>query len=179
MENEFKFREIEGNESAYSVDRFDTDSELSGGFEYKNRQAFGAESGQADGENGIAFRTGWESSRENLQYNRTETQEDLYKDIADSRSGNDCNDFDFSIAQRVLKFVKDVSDVGRKRDYDEDDTMALSLITGLSAAAVCILIEIIKSAQDDELTEEFIEETLDSIEETEQDEDIEFGEMSM
>lgn len=79
----------------------------------------------------------------------------------------------------MLKFVKDVSDVGRKRDYDEDDTMALSLITGLTASMVCILIEIIKNAQEDELTEEFIEETLDSIEETEQDEDIEFGEMSM
>lgn len=79
----------------------------------------------------------------------------------------------------MLKFVKDVSDVGRKRDYDEDDTMALSLITGLSAAAVCILIEIIKSAQGDKLTEEFIEETLDSIEETEQDKDIEFGEIRM
>ena len=79
----------------------------------------------------------------------------------------------------MLKFVKDVSDVGRKRDYDEDDTMALSLITGLSAAAACILIEIIKSAQGDKLTEEFIEETFDSIEETEQDKDIEFGEISM
>lgn len=66
----------------------------------------------------------------------------------------------------MLKFVKDVSDVGRKKDYDEDDTMALSLITGLSAAAVCILIEIINSAKDDELTEEFIDEALDSIEET-------------
>ena len=79
----------------------------------------------------------------------------------------------------MLKFVKDVSDVGRKRDYDEDDTMALSLITGLSAAAVCILIEIIKSAKDDKLTEEFIDEALGSIEETEQDEDIGFGDMSL
>lgn len=80
----------------------------------------------------------------------------------------------------MLKFVKDISDVGRKRDYDEDDTMALSLITGLTAAAVCILIEIIKSAQDDELTEEFIDdEALDSIDENEQDEDIGFGDMSM
>ena len=179
MENEFKFREIEGNESAYSVDRFSTDSELSGRFEYENRQTFGAESGQADGENGITFRTGWEDTRSNLQDNRRETQEDLYQDTADSRSGNDCNDFDFSIAQRVLKFVKDVSDVGKKKDYDEDDTMALSLITGLSAAAVCILIEIIKSAKDDELTEEFIDEVLGSIEETEQDEDIGFGDMSL
>ena len=179
MENEFKFREIEGNESAYSVDRFSTDSELSGRFEYENRQTFGAESGQADGENGITFRTGWEDTRSNLQDNRRETQEDLYQDTADSRSGNDCNDFDFSIAQRVLKFVKDVSDAGKKKDYDEDDTMALSLITGLSAAAVCILIEIIKSAKDDELTEEFIDEVLGSIEETEQDEDIGFGDMSL
>lgn len=179
MENEFKFREIEGNESAYSVHRFNTDSELSGGFEYKNRQAFGAETGQTDGENGTAIRTGWEDTRANLYHKRTETQEDLYQDIADSRSVIGSDDFGLSIAQRVLKFVKDVSDVGRKRDYDEDDTMALSLITGLTASMVCILIEIIKNAQEDELTEEFIEETLDSIEETEQDEDIEFGEMSM
>ena len=44
---------------------------------------------------------------------------------------------------------------------------------------VCILIEIIKNAQEDELTEEFIEEALESIEETDQDEDISFGDMSL
>ena len=36
-----------------------------------------------------------------------------------------------------------------------------------------------KSAKDDELTEEFIDEVLGSIEETEQDEDIGFGDMSL
>ena len=57
--------------------------------------------------------------------------------------------------------------------------MALSLITGLTVSMVYILIEIIKNAQEDELTEEFIDEALDSIEETEQDEDIGFGDMSL
>ena len=44
----------------------------------------------------------------------------LYQDIADNRSVIGGDDFGLSIAQRVLKFVKDVSDVDRKRDYDED-----------------------------------------------------------
>ena len=179
MENEFKFREIEGNESAYSVDRFNTDNELSGGFEYESRQAFGAESGQTDRENGTYFRTGWESSRENLRNSRRKTQEDLYKDTADSRSVIGGNDFNFSVAKRVFKLVKDVSNIGRKRDYDEDDTMALSLITGLAAASIYILIEIIKSAHEDELTEEFISQAINSLRESEQAEENTFGDMSM
>lgn len=57
----------------------------------------------------------------------------------------------------------------------EAATIAMILISVLLS-----LIEIIKSAQDDELTEEFIDdEALDSIDENEQDEDIGFGDMSM
>ena len=65
-----------------------------------------------------------------------------------------------------LYIVKSLSKL--KRDYDEDDTMALSIMTGLAVASVYTLIEIIKSASESELTEEFIEETINELSENEQ-----------
>ena len=46
--------------------------------------------------------------------------------------------------------------------------MALSIMTGLAVASVYTLIEIIKSASEGELTEEFIEETINELSENEQ-----------
>lgn len=66
----------------------------------------------------------------------------------------------------MLSVVKSLSKL--KRDYDEDDTMALSIMTGLAVASVYILLEIIQSASEDELTEEFIEETVDDLRGNEQ-----------
>ena len=179
MDNEFKFREIEGYEPTGTADRFNTYRESLGGIGTENRQSFGAETGQTDSKIGTTFRTGWESSRANLRDNRTKTQKNLYQNFADNRSGFGSDDFDFSIAQRVLKLVKNVSDIGRKKNYDEDDTMALSVITGLAAASVYILIEIIKNTHEEELTEKFIDEAINSLRESEQAEEITFGDMSM
>ena len=66
----------------------------------------------------------------------------------------------------MLSVVKSLSKL--KRDYDEDDTMALSIMTGLAVASVYTLIEIIKSTSEDELTEDFIEETINELSENEQ-----------
>ncbi len=65
-----------------------------------------------------------------------------------------------------MSIVKSISRV--KRDYDEDDTMAISVMTGLAVATVYILIEIVKSISEDELTEEFIEETVEDLRQEEQ-----------
>ncbi len=179
MENEFRFREIEGTEQTYTDGRFNTDSESHRDIGKENRQSFEAESGQTDGEIGITFRTGWENTRQKFKNIRREYEEDLHKHPEDNRSSFDSNDNNFSIAQRVLKLVKDVSNVGRKRDYDEDDTMALSIITGLTVVSVYILIDIIKSAREEDLTEKFINEAVNSLLESEQAEEFDFGDMSM
>lgn len=59
--------------------------------------------------------------------------------------------------------LKSVSGISKKKDYDEDDTAAISLITGLSAASVCILIELIKNTCDKDLTEGYIEEMVEKL----------------
>lgn len=78
----------------------------------------------------------------------------------------------------MLSLVKSVSGISKKRDYDEDDTLALSVITGLTVGSVAILIEIIKSTNYEELTENFIKEAIDGLRENEQAE-MGFGEISM
>lgn len=56
------------------------------------------------------------------------------------------------------------------------DTAAISLITGLSAASVCILIELIKNTRDEDLTEDYIE---DMVEKLGENDDNELGGMNM
>ena len=46
--------------------------------------------------------------------------------------------------------------------------MALSIMTGLAVASVYTLVEIIKSTSEDELTEDFIEETINELSENKQ-----------
>ena len=70
----------------------------------------------------------------------------------------------------MFSLVKSVSGISKKKGYDEDDTAALSLITGLSAASVCILIELIKNTRDEDLTEDYIEEMVDKLGENEENE---------
>lgn len=53
----------------------------------------------------------------------------------------------------MFSLVKSVSGISKKKGYDEDDTAAISLITGLYAASVCIFIELIKNACDKDLTD--------------------------
>lgn len=60
--------------------------------------------------------------------------------------------------------------ISKEKGYDEDDTAAISLITGLSAASVCILIELIKNARDKDLTEDYIEEMVEKLGENEENE---------
>lgn len=63
----------------------------------------------------------------------------------------------------MFSLVKSVSGISKKKDYDEDDTAAISLITGLSAASVCILIELIKNTRDKDLTEGYIEKMVEKL----------------
>ena len=63
----------------------------------------------------------------------------------------------------MFGLVKSVSGISKKKCYDEDDTAAISLITGLSAASVCILIELIKNTRDKDLMEGYIEEMVEKL----------------
>lgn len=114
----------------------------------------------------LHFATGWEYSRQHLYGSRKTDEETVHKHFQNNNSSNYQPNYNNSIGKGVLSVVKSLSKL--KRDYDEDDTMALSIMTGLTVASVYILVEIIKSASEGELTEEFIEEIINELSENEQ-----------
>ncbi len=177
MENEFRYRRI--NETKSKTARCGLDSSDGRYCEAGPQDGFdfgeSAESNTEDNfgterENHFAdelhFRTGWESSRLHLYGSRKTDEKTVHKHIQDNNNRDYQPDNNYSIGKGVLGIVNSLSRV--KRDYDEDDTMAISIMTGLAVATVYILIEIIKSVSEDELTEEFIEETVEDLRQEEQ-----------
>ena len=176
MENEFRCREIERNEPRKN--RFDADTYSAGNFDGK----YGADIGAKQQENKCGYEfsvtTGWEYAREYFYANREGIKEDLCEDISNNADGWGFDSIDYGNIKRVLSLVKSVSGISKKRDYDEDDTLTLSVITGLTAGSAALLIEIINSTNNEELTENFIKEAIDGLRENEQPE-MGFGEISM
>lgn len=178
MENEFRCREIERNEPSRSENRFDADTYSAGSSDREYGEDIGTK--QQENNSGYEFSvtTGWEYAREYFYANRAGIKEDLREDISNNADGWGFDSIDYGTVKRVLGLVKSVSGISKKRDYDEDDTLALSVITGLTAGSVALLIGIINSTNDEELTENFIKEAIDGLREGEQAE-MEFGEISM
>ena len=92
-----------------------------------------------------------------------DAKENPHSGVSHNRGVSDFNNLNYGIGKRVFSLVKSVSGISKKKGYDEDDTAALSLITGLSAASVCILIELIKNTRDKDLTEGYIEEMVEEL----------------
>lgn len=175
MENEFEYRRIKETQS--KSNRFDSPdggtygNEPQDGFDFEGTAKSNAEDYfGTERENKFAdelhYHTGWEYSRQHLYGSRKTDEETVHKHFQNNASRDYQPDYNNSIGKGVLSVVKSLLKL--KRDYDEDDTMALSIMTGLAVASVYTLIEIIKSTSEDELTEEFIEETIDELRENEQ-----------
>lgn len=161
MENEFNFRGIKKYEPTDAG--LNTDFKSPGYFGGENRRSVRSEQGQTDGGIEFAFNTGWENSRRTFYKNRERIKENPHSGVSHNRGVSDFNNLNYGIGKRVFSLVKSVSGISKKKCYDEDDTAALSLITGLSAASVCILIELIKNARDKDLTEGYIEEMVEKL----------------
>ena len=182
MENEFEYRRIKETQSTAKSNRFDSPdggtygTEPQDGFDYEGtaksntEDYFGTERENKFTDE-LHFATGWEYSRQHLYGSRKTDEETVHKHFQNNVSRNYQPDYNNSIGKGVLGIVKSLSKL--KRDYDEDDTMALSIMTGPAVASVYTLIEIIKSTSEDELTEDFVEETINELSENEQ----EMGEM--
>ena len=175
MENEFEYRRIKETQS--KSNRFDSPdggtygNEPQDGFDFEGTAKSNAEDYfGTERENKFTdelhFATGWEYSRQHLYGSQKTDDETVYKHFQNNASRDYQPDYNNSIGKGVLSVVKSLSKL--KRDYDEDDTMALSIMTGLAVASVYTLIEIIKSTSEDELTEDFIEETINELSENEQ-----------
>lgn len=176
MENEFKFRKIERTEPTDTECGFDTDYRPNANIGDEVGQTANTKSGRDDEEIKFAFRTGWESSRRNLRENRKRLEENLHQDFSDNDSRNNFNSINYGNFKRVLSLVKSFQRLGKRRGFDEDDTLAFAMMTGLAASTVTILIEILKNIPDDELSEMFAEEMTEKISE---DIETEFGEIKM
>ncbi len=174
MENEFNFRGIKKYEPTDAG--LNTNFKSPGYFGGENRQSVTSEQRQTDGGIEFAFNTGWENSRRNFYKNRERVKENPHSGVSHNSVVSDFNNLNYGIGKRVFGLVKSVSGISKKKCYDEDDTAAISLITGLSAASVCILIELIKNTRDEDLTEDYIEEMVDKLVENEENE---FGGMNM
>ena len=177
MENKFEYRRIKETQSTAKSNRFNSHNDRTYGTEPQdgcdfegtaksNAEAYFGTERENKFTDELHYQTGWESSRQHLYGSRKTDEETVHKHFQNNASRDYQPDYNNSIGKGVLSVVKSLSKL--KRDYDEDDTMALSIMTGLAVASVYTLIEIIKSTSEDELTEDFIEETIDDLRENEQ-----------
>lgn len=176
MENEFKFRKIERTKPTDAECGFDTDYRANETIGDEIGQTANSKSGRDDEEIKFTFRTGWESSRRNLRENRKRLKEDLHQDFSSDDSCNNFNNINYCNFKRVLSLVKSFQRLGKRRGFDEDDTLAVAMMTGLTASTVTILIEILSNIPDNELSEMFAEE---SAEKNNEEIETEFGEIKM
>lgn len=110
-------------------------------------------------------RTGWEDTREYLYGDGEKTFQSVYEDNADYNNLGYGNISDYAVAKSVLEIIKSLSRIDYK--HDEDATAALSIVTGLAAATITVLIEILKSQNEEDLTEDFIEDVVEELREQE------------
>lgn len=176
MENEFKFREIEESQHRESTTEFDSDIKRDGNLGTEDGQNrfgdkntvgnnFNSYENEFGGTTEFDKRTGWEDTREYLYTDGEKTFQGVYEDNADYNNLGYGNISDHAVAKGVLGIVKSLSRIDYK--HDEDATAALSIVTGLAAATITVLIEILKSQNEEDLTEDFIEDVVEELREQE------------